>query len=272
MKRMAHRWWSLLVVALIAPGAAAGPVWCETGEAGKTTATAEVPFGAGGMGKIKGRLDGTMVSGVPINGDFVDVYRIYIRFPNLFAARTVAPQTGMGFDTHLWLFDHQGFGLLANDDGTMTGPFSQMGNESTDATGVMILQPGIYYIAVSGPDHVPVSGGGPIFNIGGLFEVSGPDGAGGLSSLVDWNGLPLIGDYEIEMQGVVFPPCPGDATLDGIVDVDDLNAVLSNWNGPVPPNALGDVTGDGFVDVDDLNEVLSNWASTECFDAPQMGG
>ncbi len=50
--------------------------------------------------------------------------------------------------------------------------------------------------------------------------------------------------------------CEGDANFDYIVDFEDLNAVLANWN-TVGPD--GDVTGNGFVDFDDLNAVLSNW-------------
>ncbi len=59
------------------------------------------------------------------------------------------------------------------------------------------------------------------------------------------------------------PFFPGDATGDGAVDVDDLNAVLSSWNSAVPtPGLAGDVTRDGVVDVDDLNAVLSAWLKT----------
>lgn len=54
------------------------------------------------------------------------------------------------------------------------------------------------------------------------------------------------------------PFFPGDATGDGAVDVDDLNAVLSGWNTlVVTPGVGGDVTRNGIVDVEDLNAVLS---------------
>jgi len=264
-------------MAFVASGAIAGPVWCEVGEAGKTTSSAEVPVGTGSIGKIKGRLDGVLLShrafinGGTGTGDFVDLYRIYIADPANFTATTVNPLAGSPFDTHLWLFDHQGFGLLANDNSNAT-PFSTFGNFSDDGTGVVVNQPGIYYIAVSGRQHVPISTSGPIFNTGVPDEVSGPDGSGGADPLIDWAGPPLIGNYEINFSGVRFPPCPGDVNLDGRVDVDDLNIVLSNWASPVPANAFGDLNGDGVVDVDDLNDVLSNWGSTKCFDAQNDGG
>ncbi len=57
------------------------------------------------------------------------------------------------------------------------------------------------------------------------------------------------------------PPCIADVNLDGSVDVDDLNIVLSRWGLAVPPNQQGDLTGNGVVDVDDLNIVLSQWAA-----------
>ncbi len=58
--------------------------------------------------------------------------------------------------------------------------------------------------------------------------------------------------------------CRGDSTGDGLVNFDDLNEVLSNWNTNVLPGTDGDVTYDGFVDFDDLNLVLSLWG-TNCF-------
>lgn len=56
------------------------------------------------------------------------------------------------------------------------------------------------------------------------------------------------------------PACPGDATGDGLVDMKDLNAVLSTY--AQSGDALaGDVTGDGVVNFLDLNEVLANFGS-----------
>ena len=50
----------------------------------------------------------------------------------------------------------------------------------------------------------------------------------------------------------------GDANLDGVVGIQDLNAVLGNWN--TQPRAYdtgaGELTGDGFVGIDDLDKVL----------------
>lgn len=55
----------------------------------------------------------------------------------------------------------------------------------------------------------------------------------------------------------------GDANLDGVVGLGDLNAVLDGWNQSGAPGqaGTGDLNGDGFVGIDDLNEVLGNWGA-----------
>ncbi len=56
--------------------------------------------------------------------------------------------------------------------------------------------------------------------------------------------------------------CPGDATGDLQVDVEDLNSVLSAWGTNVPAGVGPDLANaDGFIDVDDLNAVLGAWGS-----------
>ncbi|MCA9280941.1 MAG: hypothetical protein H6812_05930 [Phycisphaeraceae bacterium] len=63
----------------------------------------------------------------------------------------------------------------------------------------------------------------------------------------------------------VIPACPGDVTgaggtPDGMVDVDDLNAILSAWGTTVGIGSPLDLANDdGVIDVDDLNAILSNW-------------
>ncbi len=59
--------------------------------------------------------------------------------------------------------------------------------------------------------------------------------------------------------GVVIPCLPGDRNSDGVVDVADLNVVLSSWQQSVVPGTSGDGDADGDVDVADLNAVLSAW-------------
>ncbi len=91
-----------------------------------------------------------------------------------------------------------------------------------------------------------------------VFEGTQPDcngnGTGDLDEIVagaaDLNDNLILDECE---------SCPGDADGDNDVDLDDLNAVLANWN---QTTSTGDVTGDGVVDINDLNQVLSNFDST----------
>lgn len=56
-------------------------------------------------------------------------------------------------------------------------------------------------------------------------------------------------------------PCPPDVTCSGMVNVDDLLAVLNNW-GPCE-DCPEDITNSGSVNVDDLLAVLNNWGSCQ---------
>ncbi|UCD75737.1 MAG: hypothetical protein JSV91_02245 [Phycisphaerales bacterium] len=50
---------------------------------------------------------------------------------------------------------------------------------------------------------------------------------------------------------------PGDVNNDGVVDIDDIFAVLNAWG--ACDACPEDVNGDGLVDIDDIFEVLANW-------------
>ncbi|HVP73439.1 MAG TPA: hypothetical protein VMS30_06840 [Phycisphaerales bacterium] len=54
-------------------------------------------------------------------------------------------------------------------------------------------------------------------------------------------------------------PCPADINGDGVVDVNDLLTVITNWLA-VGPNP-GDINGDNIVDVNDLLAVVSTWGT-----------
>lgn len=53
-------------------------------------------------------------------------------------------------------------------------------------------------------------------------------------------------------------PCPGDVNLDGFVNLDDLDLVLSNFG---QTTTSGDADGNGVVNLDDLDIVLSNFGT-----------
>ena len=69
--------------------------------------------------------------------------------------------------------------------------------------------------------------------------------AEGISQDINENGIP----DECE--------CLADATLDGMVDIDDVFAVLAAW-GPCE-GCPEDVNFDGLVNIDDLFDILAAW-------------
>lgn len=65
---------------------------------------------------------------------------------------------------------------------------------------------------------------------------------------------------ELRLYSDLAPPprIMGDADLDGYIDDNDLNLLLTSWyQQGIWGN--GDFTGDGFVNDDDLNLLLTNW-------------
>jgi hypothetical protein len=81
-----------------------------------------------------------------------------------------------------------------------------------------------------------------------------------------------------EMNATITTALRGDANLDGRVNGDDLNTVLSNYNQIGRDWAHGDFDGDGTVDGADLNAVLSNYnlslglEAAAAMDAGQFAG
>ena len=52
---------------------------------------------------------------------------------------------------------------------------------------------------------------------------------------------------------------PGDANLDGTVDINDLTIVLAHYNQTGMGWTQGEFTGDGTVDINDLTIVLAHY-------------
>ena len=86
------------------------------------------------------------------------------------------------------------------------------------------------------------------FELGDRLHVTGPA----------FFCTPLCG----EVVGCVIndPPvgCTGDVNSDGVINIDDLLAVIAAWG---PCSCAEDVDGNGIVDIDDLLTVISNWPS-----------
>ena len=58
---------------------------------------------------------------------------------------------------------------------------------------------------------------------------------------------------------LLTPAIPGDANLDGKVDINDLTIVLAHYNQAGMSWAPGDFTGGGTVDINDLTIVLAHY-------------
>lgn len=256
---------AIAALALAGPAALAGPCWEEPpiSDAGSTPATAQIPTGSGPLTRIEGRLG---VQGANLGLiDPEDLYLIFIENPAAFSAST-SPEFGANaeFPTALWLFPANANAALANRDFALGIPGSTLLPEANDDTGFAITKPGLYYLAITGNNAMPVAGPDllPMFSFNFPFEISGPDGPGATQPLSTWDSTAANGHYAIALQGITFaaPPCPGDLNLDGIVDADDLGILLNNFGCGAAP-CTGDINLDGIVNADDLGILLNNFGT-----------
>ena len=87
-------------------------------------------------------------------------------------------------------------------------------------------------------------------------------GAPGFDNSFGWGRINAFAAVQ-----AALPPCPGNTNGDGIVNVDDLLAVINAWGPcPIPPLACptdiapaGPPAGNGVVNVDDLLAVINGW-------------
>ena len=89
--------------------------------------------------------------------------------------------------------------------------------------------------------------------------------ASGLTAGSGVAGQLADGMYFVQLDsagGGVETVLPGDANLDGQVDVNDLTIVLSHFGQTGMSWAQGEITGDGTVNVHDLTIVLSHFGQT----------
>lgn len=72
-------------------------------------------------------------------------------------------------------------------------------------------------------------------------------------------------DVFASLRAIAIINCPGDIVTDGAVNSADLSVLLANWDCPAPENSCryADLTGDGLVDANDLNAILGVWGPCE---------
>jgi hypothetical protein len=77
--------------------------------------------------------------------------------------------------------------------------------------------------------------------------------------LVVWSSslIPGLGDIKDAYYSLPNSCSLPDANHNGVVNVDDLLAVIGGWGACVNCNA--DINGDGVVNVDDLLAVIGGW-------------
>lgn len=111
-----------------------------------------------------------------------------------------------------------------------------------------------------------IDGGGGT-STGSTFELSGTIGQHDATSVALSGGdFELVGGFWPGATPVPVDPCPADVAPlpngDGLVNVNDLLAVISGWGpcpAPCPPHCGADVTDDCTVNVNDLLAVISAW-------------
>jgi hypothetical protein len=110
---------------------------------------------------------------------------------------------------------------------------------------------------------------------GGTSEYIGNLTLGGAPSGIVWTAATAINDAgQMLVQGalagapygspvsatcILTPALPGDANLDGKVDINDLTIVLAHYGQTGMTWSTGEFTGDGTVDINDLTIVLAHY-------------
>ena len=97
-----------------------------------------------------------------------------------------------------------------------------------------------------------------------LWASSGDNGAPGAGSLQNSTGNWVGETYDLAFCLTPGVPCPADVpgVSPGVVDVEDLLSILTNWGpcpDPCPPSCAADIVPDCVVDVQDLLSILVNW-------------
>jgi MYXO-CTERM domain-containing protein len=194
---------ALALAAGAAGGAAEAQVYTEMGDALEL---------AGGQATGSGVL--TAIEGV-LGGNEADMYAIRVDDWSLFSASTVDDSGLVSpfFDTSLFLFDSNGFGIAFHDDSVEARAAFDAGNPvfAGRANGEIV------WLAISGYDYDPTSGGAEIW-IDDPWDVTrAPDGPGAAGAVDGWSGFYSgSGAYRVTLSGVSSVPGPGVLALFGL--------------------------------------------------------
>ena len=85
------------------------------------------------------------------------------------------------------------------------------------------------------------------------------EGVNDAGQILVWSGST---GTDTDRSFLLTPALPGDANLDGKVDINDLTIVLAHYGQTGMTWAHGEFTGDGTVDINDLTIVLAHYDQT----------
>lgn len=176
---------TMLLLTLSSTTADAAP-WYESGDAGDSIATANIPAGTGNMHQIIGNI--TLVP------DNVDMYCVNIPFLAGFSANISCTVTT---ERDLWLFDSNGYGVSLNDSCTGGWVFINGAFGSAD---------GQYYLAISSTEDEALSTSGTIWDPPFASGQRAPDGPGAADPLTGWStyNFMAVEPYLITIEGGEF--------------------------------------------------------------------
>jgi hypothetical protein len=219
----------------------------EVGDAGDLTSSAQMAHGSDAL---------TLITG-GITPDDVDVYGVCLTGGGTFSAKTYNPGLTT-FDTQLFLFDENGFGVYGNDDNGDPGFTSELpaGHALTPSS------PGLYYLAITRFNREPASADGTIFDPTGFpfSAISTPTGPGAGGPLSTWlNPHNTTGTYAITLTGATGSLLCTDSDGDGVSnDADECPDVFGSLVNGCPNKSeilsTSGVEGKGIADAPGLQK------------------
>jgi hypothetical protein len=110
-----------------------------------------------------------------------------------------------------------------------------------DEDGAVTMADAVYYAAALGAEAIDCDGDG-VADVLQIFQDPAIDA-----------------DQDGALDGCI--PCPADVSGNGVVDTDDILAVLSAWGPCEDPECPGDADGDGEAGVNDILMIISGWGN-----------
>jgi hypothetical protein len=152
----------------------------------------------------------------------------------------------------VWTYNLSTQALTMNGLGTVGQCYGINGSLTAIGAG------GVWYDATTpGATQVSLYSSSVVLNLGGNWQSLSVLRSISDAGQIAGSGTNSAGNSEAFLA---TPALPGDANLDGKVDINDLTIVLSNFGQTVGMSwATGDFNGDGRVDVNDLTIVLANF-------------